>query len=307
MTKEGKIRREARAHLRNNNWGKGVVLTILLLCVPVFWALLVEFCAYILQVDKGMIASFISVAQNNDAAHFIPALLETFGRAEMLIYTIAVGGFSLLYWFVTLPLGLGTARWCYLAAKGESAGVLEVFYYYNKGWLFFRAVGFSIAYLLRALFFGVLCAVPGIAVLIVASSGIVMRDFAPLAALGLIFGVLLLAFGAVLFCIFMLRYLAAPFAAVEFEDKSVRKCFRISKERMYGFKFSAFVLMLTYVPWLILGFFVVPLLFVLPYFLVGIATFCKWMLYGQVQEEKAEKEQQEGKSITDFIPMSKGI
>lgn len=303
MTREGKIRHEARVRLKHGNWGKGVGLTILLLSLPVFWMLLVEFCAYMLHIDKGIVAVLIDAARYNDAAHFVPALASAFGAFEMMIYTISVGAFSLLYWIVTQPMWLGAARWCYLVAKGGAPSLLEIFHYYNSARLFFRAVGFSVSYLLRALLWGVLCAIPGAAVLVTASYGMALQSFAPLSALGLIFGVLLLAFGTVVFCIIMLRYFAAPFAAVQFEEKSVQKCFKISKERMYGFKFSAFTLLITYVPWLLLGFFVIPFLFVLPYTAVGCATFSKWMLYGLVQEEKAEQQEQNGKSITDFIPM----
>ena len=55
MSAETKIKQEARARLRNNNWGKAVAITVILLCIPFIQSLCNEFAAYLFGVNLNVV------------------------------------------------------------------------------------------------------------------------------------------------------------------------------------------------------------------------------------------------------------
>lgn len=279
MTAESKIKHEALARLKNNNWGKAVAITVILLCVPLVQSLCNEFAAYLFGVNLNV---------------FPQGWDQVFSwiirRVSNWPYFLMLAAGCVLFWLLGAPLSLGAARWNLRASQGCSPPVEELFYYFSGRKRFFRSLACSIQLFLRGLLWFVVCLGPGIALAIVCS---VMGNLAhtsvgnaPLwATVGMLSAALLIPVGIVCFFLLMLRYFSAQTAVAALESARVNRCISLSVRRMKGKKRPAFRLMLSFIGWGLLCFFILPALFVFPYFRMSRATCSKWILIEDIKQE----------------------
>jgi uncharacterized membrane protein len=279
LSAETKIKQEARARLRNNNWGKAVAITVILLCIPFIQSLCNEFAAYLFGVNLNVVPQ--------DWDQIIPWIMR---RISNWPYFLMLGAGCLIFWLLSAPLSLGAVRWNLRASQGGSPPVEELFYYFANRKRFFRSLGCSIQLLLRGILWFVVCLGPGIALAIVCS---VMGNLAhtsvgnaPLwAVVGMLSAALLIPAGLVCFFLLMLRYFSAQTAVAALESTRVSRCISLSVRRIKGKKRSAFLLVLSFAGWGLLCFFVLPALFVVPYFRMSRVTCSKWILIEDIKEE----------------------
>lgn len=279
MSAESKIKREARARLGNRNWGKAVAITVILLCVPLVFSLCNEFAAYLFQVNLN--------EYPQQWEQIGPWLLR---RLSNWPYFLLLSAGALLFWLLSAPLTLGAVRWNLHASQGKSPAVEELFYYFSGRKRFFRSLASSVQLSLRILFWFVVCLGPGIALGIVCSTignlAHTSVQTAPVwAVIGMLTATVLIPVGLVIFFLLTLRYFAAQTAVAALESKRVSACISLSVRRMKNRKRSAFLLILSYLGWALLCFFVLPVLFVFPYFRMSRVTCAKWILIEDIKEE----------------------
>lgn len=268
MTAETKIKQEALARLRAANWGKAVAVTIALQIPGMALILLNGMLAYLLGMN--------ALPANLQAARFF--LMNNLER--VIIWALGLLVLALLMWGATVPLRLGAARWYYRASLGEEASVEELFAFYNvKGWK--RALGLEISLFLRLFGWCLLFLLPGALLLAISAiPGQAPNTAAILSAVGF-----LCILGAMVAIVWKaLGYFAARIAVVKWEEAGVNECIRVSMLAMKGRKASAFVLVLSFLGWALLTFFVLPILFVQPYFEMSRTTCAKWLLVTEETE-----------------------
>ncbi len=245
FTAENKIRREARARLAQAHWSVAVAVTVLFLCAAAFF----------------FVAASFAVSFWPNAA------------------TAALAVVLALALLAMLPLQLGLARWCALAANGEEASPMLLFTYYRSPAAWGRALAVTLRRMLWRLLWLVVCLLPGGALLGVAyqwpQAPFLQRQ--EVMQLCLIGGWVLVAAGAVAGIWMGLRYFAVSYLAATREELSPQACIRLSRQVMKGHKSAAFRLLITYVLWVASCFFILPLLVVVPYMGVGTAVCAKWL------------------------------
>lgn len=262
MTAETKIKQEALARLRAANWGKAVAITVALQIPGMALILLNGLLAYLLGMN--------ALPANLQAARFF--LINNLER--VIIWVIGLLVLALLMWVASAPLRLGAARWYYKSSLGEEASVKELFAFYNaKGWK--RALGLEISLFLRLFGWWLLFLLPGT----ICISLLAIPGQAPGTIAILTVGACVCVPGAMVAIVWKaLGYFAARTAVVKWEEAGVNECIRVSMHAMKGRKASAFVLMLSFLGWALLTFFVLPILFVHPYFEMSRTTCAKWLL-----------------------------
>lgn len=272
MTAESRIKQEARGRLRDANWGKAVALTIALQIPGALFLLCNSLLFYVLGL--------------NDMPRMAKQLQAwLFNNQSRVIYWMAgVLLLGLLIWAVSAPLRLGAARWFYRASQGEDASLDELFAFYTlKGWR--RALALDASLFLRMLGWALLFLLPGILLLLFAVS---FRQAAGTAALLSMAATILLIGGLAASAWKFLSYFAARTAAVKWENTPVNACIRTSMQAVKGRKASVFVLVLSFFGWALLTYFVLPILFVQPYFEMSRTTCSKWLLADGETEENDE-------------------
>ena len=262
MTAETRIKQEALARLRAANWGKAVAVTVALQIPGMALILFNGLLAYIF----GMYA----LPANLQAARLF--LIHYQERVILWLTSLLI--LALFVWAISAPLRLGAARWYYKSSMGEEASVQELFSFYNgKGWK--RALGLELSVFLRLFGWWLLYLLPGVLLFAVSTlPGQAIQTITLLRMGGAvcIMGVLTAGVWKAL------GYFAARTAAVKWEEAGVNECIRASMQAMKGRKASVFVLVLSFLGWALLSFFVLPILFVQPYFEMSRTTCAKWLL-----------------------------
>lgn len=279
MSAEKQIKQEALTRLRDNNWGKAIAVTVALLCVPIIQSLCNEFAAYLFHVNLNCLAQ--------SWWEFFRWMLNRMRNWPYFLFWIVS---TLLFWALTSPLSLGAVRWNLHASQGQSPAVEELFYYFSNRRLFVRSLSCSLQLLLRYALWGIVCFAPGV-ILVTVCSTFGNAAYAPIqqiplwAVIGISLSSLLFLAGGILFIFFSLRYFAAQTAVAALDSRPVHACINLSVRRMKKRKGSAFVLMLSFLGWGLLCFFVIPALFVIPYFRMSRVTCAKWILIQDIREE----------------------
>ncbi len=245
MDKEKILKMQALAYLGKNNWGTAI---------GGFFVMILPFLLVIL--GESSIVSFLNIYFD----------LE---NLDILNSTIILGiEFIVIVTVIMLsPALTGYQRLCYKISKGEKAELTDVFYYF-RGSLYGKCLALNIRVLVRMLVYFLWFGVLGYFALVhnVFKNNTLFYLF--------IFFIVILTIGAVFI---LLRYTVV--SCVFFEDESlsskeiVKLGVMFSKEKLSTIN----MLTLTFFPYLLLCFFVLPLIFVVPYLTVTYMTNGKWI------------------------------
>ncbi len=180
-----------------------------------------------------------------------------------------------LIWLLS-PFLLGYLRLCYGIAENKKTEFCDMFYYFSDRRLYRGALGVSFGFIWRfACFFaagsvltGALC---GIALSLSLAADLIsaIYDF-------------LFYLTAVLAVLFTLRYTLAAFVFFENEDFSRALCFRFARKIRKLQKKSILRLILSFFPWYLLLFFVLPIMYIFPYVTVSVCNFAKWSMFNSL-------------------------
>ena len=286
MNAESRIRREARNHLSNNNWGKAIAITILLASIPVVLSYINHLLAGLFSlnaIDLSLLSRHLFDQKLVDEA------VRNVTEPNAWIYSAALAVLLLVIFVASWPLQLGVTYWSYQVANGKSVTFGEIFRYYKAERLFIHAMRFYFHYMIRIFLWSLLFLLPGSILtgissqlnLLYAAKGIptMVGLFVPI-------GMVLSIVGAIALIPIAFRYFLAPYFAVMDDKSSEVQCIKISWQTMEGRRTDLLKLLITFIPWGLLCFFVIPVLYVAPYFYISMANCAKWLIY-----EKDKKEQ----------------
>ena len=286
------VKRESRNNLAKNNWGKAVAVTIFVLSISSSVTMLMQLFRLGLNINLEektfSLSSYLSDIYINQGV-----LIESFkntSSANTIIYYLILLVVLILSFIVLEPLSLGASRFYFYVSKGESPSVEEIFYYFRGKKAFLRSLNFGINALLRGLLWGLVCMLPGTVIMIISG----MLSAMPITAssisqysIALVpISMITLVIGYIFLLAIVLRYFLASYLFISREEIGIKECFKVSFKSMVGYRISVLKLYITFIPWLLLCFFVVPLLYVIPYLQTAKFTCAKWLL---VEIEKRDR------------------
>lgn len=270
MKESSLVKKQAREFLQGN-WG-ALIIAFFALCVPYT----IFQCVDTLIIFLGDYTS-IGNAMNSIDPLSIKFLLVV---AILLIEIVAVVLF--------LPLLSGITKLSYAVANGEKGSCGDIVYFISRE-RYFSAVFFNIVMLVKRLFWTFIAFLPTILCFVGVS---VIDRLAPqlnifsiiLVALEIIFGIGGLIVAVVLNSkYFLAEYLYVISDGEESTTAIVKKSISIMKNNRDKY----LKLVLSFVPWMLLCFFVLPLFYVYPYMQAAFANSAKWILKLAEKEEVA--------------------
>ncbi|MGI6280174.1 MAG: DUF975 family protein [Acutalibacteraceae bacterium] len=183
--------------------------------------------------------------------------------------------FLIMLLFLGFPVFLGVLRFIWRMMFSMQDSPLQVFYWFSSTANYKKAVKFIISFVLRIVFWSVLLNLPAW-ILQAFSSGYVFEFFdiaAPIWTANLKYpiGFLKSAAGIAVFVI-MLRYYLAPILLVADDNIDVYEAMHMSSviSRKTAVDFIYFIF--SFLGWILLSLFVVPLIFTLPYIVTSYAV-----------------------------------
>lgn len=210
---------------------------------------------------------------------------------------ITSGVFSVVTLLVVTPVFAGQTQWYWSLSERAPLGVGDVFAWFGSLRMYLKSIGVAADIFIRSLLWGALtCGAP--AAMIAAayyffpegSVSTQMLDsdrivFVMLVGIG---GVLLVG-GIFLLCFIMMRYFLAFFLLAEDNSRPVREIVRESVRYTRGQRWELLKFCLSFILWFIQIYFILPALFVLPYFGSASAMYAKHIIYSQRAKERADR------------------
>lgn len=275
MKAEKFIKNEAKYILRNGNWVKSVTAIILLCLVPLMGVFVAE-VSYALASPDGDFST--------EALAASPLLIIFF----VLFQLIAVVAIVLLS-----PLVNGCVRLFGSMANREKAEFSDIFYFFETKVRYVSAVKFMLGILVRGIAFVIASLIP--AAFVYGISNRVYEDkFAVSDDLGFVYvlnaiAVVLLVVGVVTIICILLRYLFA-IALFSYHDCDEKQSMRVGSQVAKKHTKALIRLTVSFIPWILLLFFVVPFLYVFPYMACSYAVSIKYLFnsYGLQLDENTE-------------------
>ena len=207
-----------------------------------------------------------------------------------LIASISITLLSALFSFiVSLPFVLGVLKWFWAVTNGSNARLSDVFFYFQSGSLYRKAVTFSIFIFLRIALMSIVCFLPYILAKILTNPAfyLLLGKETPIFVSGLFNMVdILKGLGIVSVAVLNMKHLLFPFLLFTNPELSSAKTIKKARE-IYHFeplKLISFVF--SFFGWFLLCIFVIPIVFVAPYFISSLAIYAR--------EENREHERRQG-------------
>lgn len=252
MSSEKRIRIEAKSYLANSNWPPAIGVCVVVLFAPIISMLI-----------SGLISSVINLAISQSLIQDNERLQSNGNYIISCLFFLSL--------VIMSPIYLGVKRYFYTVAHNESKSAYEVFHYFTTAERYCQALIFNLSLLLRSFLWFILCISPSILLI----SLFPVNTEEPM-LISVIAISLLLPAGFVISLIVCTRYFLAPYIFLFNND--AKKALSYSAKGMKKLNLSVWVLYLTFVPWFLLCFFVLPLMYVLPYFETSCAVSAKWIL-----------------------------
>ena len=219
------------------------------------------------------------IGQALDYAEFVRRFFQ-YSPVESAI----VSGFSLVALFLFTPLTLGLTRWFYLLIAGEHPVFHDLFYFFERGRRYARAVGYTIQIGLRAGVWGLIffCLPSGLLVACVRLLRI--EELSPqlrsAASIGVLFALCLFLLAGILYVIFLGRYGLTVYLLCESDATTLNQAFRRSIRCTKGYLGTKFGFTLSYIGWYLLCALIlfIPLLWVVPYHRAGETVLARYLV-----------------------------
>lgn len=275
MSAERFVKEEAKATLRKENWVKSVVAVLMISIIPIVGFLVAEMGYALASGEEDF--SFEALTESPLSAIFFVVF--------QLIAVVAVVLLS--------PLVAGCAKMFYGLAEKREAEISDIFYFFDTKGKYISAVRFMLGIIVKGIIVFMLCLLPA-AIVFFISSSIYRSSFArtdavvTLGALGIV-SVILVIVGAIAALCIMHRYLfsLALYAYYGYDEKqSAEVGARVARK----YSMSLVKLTFSFIPWILLLFFVVPFLYVFPYMFCSYSVSVKYLFqsYGLQFDENTE-------------------
>lgn len=214
------------------------------------------------------------------------------GRIASLLLSVVIILF--LWQFLGVPLLYGTLRWAWYTDLKYDVPFFEVFYYFNNGYNYVRAISLGFRIFLRIVFIIALCFAPSVIIAVICMPKFYnLLDFSmPYFVSSLwTLGNVLKIFGATVSIILLVRYFTAPILLINDEKISPQEALNLSVviSKFVNGKTISFIL--SFAGWAVLSLLVIPLFYVVPYFLTAYAEYCQSIIvnYNNIAEIKAKQ------------------
>lgn len=256
-TKEIKLKSKK---LLKDNFAPLILAACFLLLIMIIFSL----CEYIIRSITG-INAYDSVIFSSGG----------FTLNNLLSVSILVLSFILQY-IVISPLMMGLWRCLYLITEGKNIQIGNLFYFYSSPKLFFRSILLRINIFLRELFYLLILFLPAFVASFFLSdyaAAFFKYNLSTFASSALMFAAAVFWIGAVIFyIIILLRYSFAGIIAASDDKLKINRSIKLSIKRSNGYKLCIFKLIISFIGWFALCIFIFPIIYVLPYFCLGIAV-----------------------------------
>lgn len=263
MKAEGIIRRQAKARLSQDNWCKAVAAFIFLACAWLVSNTILQVAYFINNGDLNALSA-------NPQAH-----------SGELLSLLLIELLALLILLAFSPILIGYIKWNDALAKEQDTDISVLFSGFSDAGAYKRSVSFCIQLLLRYILWGIVCAIPAAAVLSVFKFSEQSGPGGSAAYVTVMSGVLTAACilaGFVAWVFLTARYFLAAYIFIDGQGTlPARACIDYSVRLMKRNTMRYIKLLLSFLPWFLLCFFVVPALYVIPYFQASCAVSAKWM------------------------------
>lgn len=250
MTVEKTIRAQARVQLKKRGFAKPVFGIAIILT----FFMLVEYVSYLFPT----IIQIIFEQVNNDSS-----------LVYLEIYSYAIN--LLLLLFIS-PVVLGFIKMMYTDC--EHFNLSDVFFYFSNIKCYFKSIGFTLSFLLRTIIPFALFFSPVVTLIVI--NGVF--EYALNIYIFKIAFVLLFLLSAIIYIIYCTKYFLAFKLFSNDCTMKVSRYFYFSKKIMQGNCSKVIRLFFSFSWWLMLCITVLPILYVLPYFMQAMSLSAKWIL-----------------------------
>lgn len=204
---------------------------------------------------------------------------------------IITGIFSVLTILFTQPLAIGQTEWYWRLSGGDDVHVGDVFGWFGSFKLYLKSIWLWLNLFVRSLLWAVaICALPYACILTAVLYFLPRRgQTADLmaAAFLLVFGCLLMLVAVFLLLYVIMRYFLAPYLLVEDNSRRVGEIIRHSVRYSKAYRWEIVKFIFSFIPWFLTCYFVLPLLYVWPYFFSASAVLARHIIYTGRAEEGA--------------------
>lgn len=288
------IRKQVKQNARralSGNWGKVICIFLITAAIYIIFALMQGVLSLIFNIPD--FNDIFSSYQYLNAPVIIPPIT--------LIMAAVFAVFSLI---VNSPLMFGIKGWYYRMISGECGEIGTVFAFFSNMRLLLKTIWHDIVIAIRTVLWSIVFAViPGT---ICGFGALILNNpaYTDLYRLGgillLILGGLLAVLSQIFIMIFTKRYFLSAYLIVEDNSISVHKAIKTSVRYTKGSRFEIFVFHLSFLPWMVLSIFLLPLLYVAPYYGSANALYAKYLIErGKLNENEQRAVKNEQPSCTE--------
>ena len=246
------IKTNAKTSLQNK-WPKALGIGAVILSV---------FCLYII------LANLI----------YIPATVM-FGKETTTYILIAFT--VVLSQFFIMPLLYGVLRWFWFTSADFDVPISEIFCYFSNGKEYLRAFSLSFRIFMRSSAILFVCFLPALIIVAISSPTTyeMLNTSMPYWASSVwALGNALTILGVFLSFILLLRYFAAPILMINDPSITPHEALDLSMVITKNANGKTFSFVVSFVGWILLSLFYIPIIFTLPYFLVSYAVYCRFLI-----------------------------
>lgn len=273
MTGNYLVKKQARDYLKGN-WG-AFVAAFFVLFIPLAVAECIETCVVFFGIYD------INLSQLTDLGNGFP--LNAVVIAAIMVLEIVA--FALF-----LPLLSGITRLASSVADGKDACCADIFYFFKKN-KYLSALHFNLSLAVRKLLWIFISFIPAM-VCVVASAAIDKTDSGSevLSVIIGLLGILFSALGILMsVCITSKYFLAGYLYGRSDGEEKPSVLIRKSIVLMRGNTKKYLSLVMSFLPWILLSFFILPAMYVMPYMEVAFANSAKWII--KMSEQQPQYEQ----------------
>lgn len=220
---------------------------------------------WVTAAAAAMIPVFFVLLSLSAAGSLSTVLSNTAANVVISLLTLAV------LFLVGIPIFLGTLKYYWNFAYCENADIKTVFSYFSSFNMYSRAIKTMAFVLIRAFGVSVICLLPSGIIDFIANGGMndIMKNGIPLWFTNLwIIALFLRGIGIAVILFYSFKYYLVPFLLVINDQNTVEQIITASKMASKKSSIGFAGLIFGLLGWTLISFFVVPLVFTLPYIIM---------------------------------------
>lgn len=271
MTLRQAIKYNAKKSLRGN-WGRAILILLIMIGVSLLLSILTGAVFGALGYENIEITA--------DLFGTISYVIEEKVEAGPAIVSVL---FSFIHLCIIAPLSLGVTDWALELSDGRVRPVSHIFWAFDNAAMY-RSVWLEIVIAIKTgIFSALVLAIPVLLIVIGAVSGHGASAAAPIL---IVLGVLLLVVAVPLIAWFSARFYAARLLLCDRYYYTVRQAIKLSVAVTRGRRWKIIVFDLSFILWMLLCVFVIPILYVAPYYMVASTLFARYLFEDHLLRQK---------------------